>query len=157
MQPEGQAMTSSPALRELISFRVSEQEYGVNITDVREIRGWTPATPLPRTPNYVRGVINLRGSVLPILDMGARMGFGLSEPSQRHVIIVVWIRGQHVGLLVDAVCDILQVDSDALHATPDLVGDEAHEFVEGIISIDERMIGLIQLDALMPPEEQQAA
>jgi len=149
--------SSTPTIRELISFRVGEQEYGVDIVDVREIRGWTPATPLPRTPGYVRGVINLRGVVLPIVDMAARMGFPASEPSQRHVIIVVWIRGQHVGLLVDAVCDILQVTPETLQPTPDLVGDEAHEFVESIISIEDRMIGLVRLEALMPPDEAQAA
>src|SRR3954470_11270747 len=110
------------AVRELITFRVADQEYGVDITDVREIRGWTPATPLPRTPPYVRGVINLRGAVLPIVDMAARMGFAASEPSVRHVIIVVWIEGQLVGLLVDAVCDILPVAEADLQSTPDMVG-----------------------------------
>ena len=143
--------------RELISFRVGEQEYGVDITEVREIRGWTPATPLPRTPPYVRGVINLRGAVLPIVDMAARMGFPAHEPSKRSVIIVCWIRGQTVGLLVDAVCDILAVEPQSLQPTPDLVGEDAHGFVEAILSVEERMIGLVRLGALMPAEELAAA
>jgi purine-binding chemotaxis protein CheW len=145
------------ALRELITFRVGEQEYGVDITDVREIRGWTPATPLPRTPGYVRGVINLRGTVLPILDMAARMGLALTEPTVRHVIVVVWVHGQLVGLLVDAVCDILPVRPEALQATPELVGDDAHAFVEALLSTEDRMVGLVRLAALMPPSELQAA
>lgn len=144
-------------VRELISFRVGDQEYGVEIQNVREIRGWAAATPLPRTPTYVRGVINLRGAVLPIIDMAARMGFALTDPGVRHVIIVVWIHGQLVGLLVDAVCDILPVPEAALQATPDMVGGAASSFVEGLVSIEERMIGLIRLDALMPPSELQAA
>jgi purine-binding chemotaxis protein CheW len=153
-----QAMTeSTDDGRELISFRIGSQEYGVDITEVREIRGWTPATPLPRTPPYVRGVINLRGTVLPIVDMAARMGFPPSEPSVRHVIIVVWIHGQLVGLLVDAVCDILPVSEAELQATPDMVGDDAHAFVSGILSVEDRMIGLIRLEAVMPPLELQAA
>ena len=143
--------------REIISFRVTDQEYGVDIQHVREIRGWAPATPLPRTPDYVKGVINLRGAVLPIVDMAARMGFSQTEPGVRHVIVVVWIHGQLVGLLVDAVCDIIAVGDATLQATPDMVGGEAHAFVEGILSIDERMIGLIRLDALMPAAELQAA
>jgi purine-binding chemotaxis protein CheW len=145
------------AFRELITFRVGEQEYGVDITDVREIRGWTPATPLPKTPGYVRGVINLRGTVLPIVDMAERMGLPPTEPSQRHVIVVVWIHGQLVGLLVDAVCDILPVPPEELQATPDLVGDDAHAFVEALFSTEDRMVGLVRLSAVMPPSELQAA
>ena len=145
------------ALRELITFRVGEQEYGVDITDVREIRGWTPATPLPKTPGYIRGVINLRGTVLPIVDMAARIGLSPAEPTVRHVIVVVWIHSQLVGLLVDAVCDILPVPQDELQATPDLVGDDAHAFVEALLSTEDRMVGLVRLAALMPPSELQAA
>jgi purine-binding chemotaxis protein CheW len=144
------------AFRELITFRVAEQEYGVDIADVREIRGWTPATPLPKTPGYVCGVINLRGTVLPIVDMAARMGLAPTEPSLRHVIVVVWIHGQLVGLLVDAVCDILPVRPQELQATPDLVGDDAHAFVEALFSTEERMVGLVRLSAVMPPELQAA-
>ena len=143
--------------REIISFRVNDQEYGVDIQHVREIRGWAPATPLPRTPAYVKGVINLRGAVLPIVDMAARMGFSETDPGVRHVIVVVWIHGQLVGLLVDAVCDIIAGGDATLQATPEMVGGEAHAFVEGILSVDERMIGLIRLDALMPAAELQAA
>src|SRR5690554_684133 len=95
------------ARRELIAFRIGEQEFCVDIMAVREIRGWTPATPLPRTPDYMKGVINLRGAVLPIIDLSGRFGLGDTEPSARHVIMVVQIDGRMVGLLVDAVSDIL--------------------------------------------------
>lgn len=142
--------------RKLICFRVGEQEFGVDITDVREIRGWTPATPLPRTMSYVRGVINLRGAVLPIVDMAARLGLGLSEVTERHVIIVVCIHGKLVGLLVDAVCDILPVDVEALQATPELVSD-IHGLVEALLSVDDRMVALMRLDALLPDAEERAA
>ena len=88
---------------ELIAFRIEDQEYSVDIMSVREIRGWTAATPLPQSPDYVRGVINLRGTVLPIVDLSARLGLGTVEPTPRHVIIVVHIGKRIVGLLVDAV------------------------------------------------------
>ena len=75
--------------RELISFRVNQQEYCVDIMAVREIRGWSPATSLPQSPASMRGVINLRGAVLPIMDLSSRLGLGSAEPTVRHVIIVV--------------------------------------------------------------------
>ncbi|MCQ3971320.1 chemotaxis protein CheW, partial [Klebsiella pneumoniae] len=74
--------------RELIAFRIGDQEFCVDIRSVREIRGWAPATPLPQSPAYVRGVLNLRGAVLPIIDLSSRLGLGTAEPSARHVIIV---------------------------------------------------------------------
>lgn len=95
--------------RELIAFRIGAQEFCVDIMSVREIRGFTPATVLPRAPSFVRGVINLRGAVLPIVDLAARLGFPATDPTVRHVIMVVQVERQVVGLLVDAVLDILTV------------------------------------------------
>src|SRR6478752_8151648 len=91
----------SSANREFVAFRVGAQEFCIDIMGVREIRGWTPATPLPHAPVYVRGVINLRGAVLPIVDLAMRFGLGLTEPTPRSVIIVVQVHQQVVGLLVD--------------------------------------------------------
>jgi purine-binding chemotaxis protein CheW len=146
--------TSNIALRELISFKVAGQEYCVDIMSVREIRGWTPATPLPSAASYVRGVINLRGTVLPVVDMAARLGLAPSEPTERHVIVVVWLQGQLVGLLVDAVCDILAVAPDTLQPTPELASGEVQTFVEAILNVDQRMIGLVNLDNVLPPAQQ---
>jgi purine-binding chemotaxis protein CheW len=148
-------MTDSPntALHELITFRVEEQFYSVDIMSVREIRGWTPATPLPQAPSFVRGVINLRGAVLPIVDMAARLGLPDAEPTQRHVIIVVWIQDRLVGLLVDAVCDIITVDEDALQATPDVAGETVQGFVQGLLTVDDRLVSLVNLDHVLPQIE----
>ena len=148
---------SNIALRELISFKIGGQEYCVDIMQVREIRGWTPTTPLPAAATYVRGVINLRGAVLPVLDMAARIGLAPSNPTERHVIVVVWISGQLVGLLVDAVCDILAVPPDELQPTPELAAGEVQSFVEALINVDDRMIGLIALENLLPPLQQTQA
>lgn len=143
--------------QELISFRIGQQEFCVDIMAVREIRGWTPATPLPQTPAFVRGVINLRGAVLPIVDLASRLGLGIAEPTARHVIIVVRIGEQMVGLLVDAVCDILTVTQDMLQATPDVACDSVKTFVKGIMAIEGRMISLISLDRVLPSLEAEAA
>ena len=144
-------------LRELISFRVGEQRYCVDIMDVREIRGWTPATPLPHAPEFMRGVINLRGAVLPIIDLAARFRLGPSTPTSRHVVIVVAIDDKLVGLLVDAVCDILSAGPEQMQATPDMMGQDVQEFVEALLTVDDRMIGLVRLSAIMPNLESLAA
>jgi purine-binding chemotaxis protein CheW len=148
---------SNAASRELIAFRIGGQEFCVDIMSVREIRGWTPATPLPRSPGYMKGVINLRGTVLPIVDLGARFGLKTSEPTARHVIMVAHIGGRTVGLLVEGVSDILQLTDGAIQPTPDVASDDVKTFVKGIFAIDGRMISLIELDLILPQHEAEAA
>jgi len=143
--------------RELISFRIGEQEFCVDIMVVREIRGWTPATPLPRSPSYLCGVINLRGAVLPIVDLADRLGFEATDPTQRHVIIVAQIGRQVVGLLVDAVSDILTVNDEVVQPPPDVASEMVRNFVRGLLAIEGRMISLISLDRILPNAELEAA
>ncbi|GIK48781.1 MAG: chemotaxis protein CheW [Hyphomonadaceae bacterium] len=142
---------------ELISFRIAEQEFCLDIMAVREIRGWTAATPLPHSPSYVRGVINLRGAVLPILDLKARLGLGVSEPSARSVIIVVHIGARLVGLLVDGVSEILAAERATIQPTPNVGCDTVSRFVRGIIAQDGRMTSWIALDDILPAEEEAEA
>lgn len=139
--------------RELIAFRISAQEFCVDIRAVREIRGWTPATPLPQSPSWVRGVINLRGTVLPIIDLGARLGFGATTPTARHVIIVARVGMKTVGLLVEAVSDILTVAEDVIQPTPDVACDTVRASVRGVIAHETGMISLLSLDGLLPETE----
>jgi purine-binding chemotaxis protein CheW len=144
--------THGGSRRELISFRIGEQEFCVDIMSVREIRGWAPATPLPQTPSFVKGVINLRGAVLPIVDLAARMGLAMTEPTARHVIIVTRIQEQQVGLLVDAVCDIITVDDQTVQQTPDVACETVKTFVQGLLAMEGRMISLISLDNVLPAQ-----
>jgi len=148
---------ASDRRRELIAFMIGQQEFCVDIMSVREIRGWTPATPLPHAQKFMRGVINLRGSVLPIIDLSARLGFGMTVPEARHVIIVVRTGAQEVGLLVDAVCDILSVTDDMVQPTPNVASDAVRSFVRGILAVEGRMIGMIGLERILPGEEAEAA
>ena len=149
---------ASPAVRrELISFRIGAQEFCVDIMAVREIRGWTPATPLPRTPSFMKGVINLRGAVLPIVDLGDRLGLSTGEPTARHVIMVVSVGDRTVGLLVDAVSDIIDLTDDLVQPTPDVASDQVKSFVKGIFAVDGRMISVIELDRVLPEPEAEAA
>jgi purine-binding chemotaxis protein CheW len=143
--------------RELISFRVGEQEFCVDIMAVREIRGWSPATPMPHSPSYVRGVINLRGAVLPVIDLGERLGLGAAEPTARHVIIVARIGARTVGMLVEAVSDILTVTDAVVQTPPDVACETAKTFIKGILAVDGRMISLLALDNIIPELEAEAA
>ena len=151
------ASSTSDVRRELVSFRVGDREYCVDIMGVREIRGWTPATALPQSPPYVCGVINLRGAVLPIIDFNCRLGGEPTKPSARNVIIVTHMGARLVGLLVDAVSDILTVTDDVIQPTPDVACDTVTAFVRGIIAMDGRMISLISLDRILPDLEAEAA
>jgi purine-binding chemotaxis protein CheW len=149
--------TGSAARRELIAFRVGEQIFCVDIMAVREIRGWTAATPLPRAPDYVRGVINLRGAVLPIVDLGARLGLQTTQATARHVIMVVHLGGRTVGLLVDAVSDIVTITDDVVQPTPDIASEQVKTFVRGLFALDGKMVSLIALDKILPEPEAEAA
>lgn len=155
MQETGFAANS--ANNEFVAFRVGAQDFCVDIMGVREIRGWTPATPLPHAPPYVRGVINLRGAVLPIVDLAMRFGLGLTEPTPRSVIIVVHVHQQIVGLLVDAVSDILTSSEASMQPTPDIASDMAKTFVKGVYAVDGRMISIVTLDSVLPINAKAAA
>jgi purine-binding chemotaxis protein CheW len=134
--------------RELIAFRIGDQEFCVDIMAVREIRGWTPATPMPHAPPYVLGIINLRGAVLPIIDLSARLGMDEAEPTARHVIIVAQVKNRVVGLLVEAVSDILTISDDNIQPVPEISSDLEKQYARGILAIDKQMICLIDLEAL---------
>ena len=122
--------------RELVAFRIGGQDFCVDIMSVREIRGWTPATPIPHAPKFVRGVINLRGTVLPIIDLAHRFGLPITDPTDRHAIIVSQIGDQLAGLLVDAVSDILSTDDGAIQPTPEVASNMAKSFVRGVLAMD---------------------
>lgn len=135
--------------RQLITFQLGEQVLGIDIMAIREIRAWSPATPLPNVPAHVRGVVNLRGVVLPVLDLRYRLGWGLTDPTSRHVIIVVRIGAQLQGLIVDAVNDIVTIEAEAMQPLPDMGDALAAHFLEGLATIDRRLILVLALDRLV--------
>ncbi len=151
------AESPAGAPMELIAFRIGDQEFCIDIMSVREIRGWTPATPLPHAPPFVKGVINLRGAVLPILDLSERLGLGETQASARHVVIVARIGRHLVGLLVDAVCDILTLRDGALQPTPEVACEAVRRFVKGLLPLEDRMVSMISLEQLLPKPDAEAA
>lgn len=142
---------------ELLSFHVGGSEYCVNIMSVREIRGWTRATALPHAPTFVHGVINLRGTVLPVVDLARRLGLETQDPTERSVIIVVDLEGRTIGMRVDAVSDILSTAHASIQPPPEILEQEADRFLEGLIIIGDRMVRVLNLGAIMPPGTEIAA
>lgn len=148
--------TASARQQELVAFRVADQEYCVDIMAVREIRGWTPATVLPHSPDYVMGVINLRGSVVPIVNLATRLHLPMPKLSGRNVIVIVVVGGQTVGLLVDAVSDILGVPIETIQPTPPVASDLGRNFFHGVLALGDRMLRLLDLEVVIPPRPEKA-
>lgn len=137
--------------REVITFLIERQEFCIDVMSIREIRVWTPTTPLAHAPAFVCGMINLRGTVLPIIDLADRLGYSPTEPASGHAVLVVQIGRQTVGLLVQGVSEILTIDQATIQPLPDAASDETRAFVTGIVVVDQRMISLIALDGILPP------
>jgi purine-binding chemotaxis protein CheW len=137
---------------ELIIVEVAGQAYCIDIGAVREIRGFTASTPLPQSPEFVLGVINLRGAVMPVLDLCARLGQGVTEASGRHVIVVVQHEDQTVGLLVDAVQETVILPVDQLQPPPRYEGGPAETFVDALIPLEGRILGRLSVPSLLPQQ-----
>ena len=142
---------------ELISFEIAGQEFCIDIRSVREIRGWTPATRMPHAPPYVLGVINLRGSVMPVLDLRSRLGLGETEASLRHVFVVVQDGERLAGLMVDAVQETFTVDVKLLQTPPDMESNGSDVFVDAILPLEGRMLSRLVVGALLPKAGRLAA
>ena len=136
--------TEDGSMLELISFEIRGQEYCIDVRSVREIRGWTPTTPMPQTPDYVLGVINLRGVIMPVLDLRSRLGLGVTEPSSRHVIVVVEQDTRMAGVLVDGVQETFQVAASLLQVPPVMACGAGDQFVDAIIPLGEDFLHVAQ-------------
>lgn len=143
--------------RQFLTFAVQGEEYGVDIMTVREIKGWTETTRLPNSPEYMRGVMNLRGLVVPIFDLRARFGKGRTEAESKHVVIILSVLERNIGILVDAVSDILTIGEDDIKPTPEVEVAADADYLDGLISIDERMVVLLAVDRLFNTDVIEAA
>ncbi len=134
--------------QQFITFQLGAEEYGIDIMVVREIKGWTATTSIPNAPFHVRGVINLRGVIVPIFDLRAFFGMGLTEPSKMHVVVIVNSRTRTIGLLVDAVSDIISIAPDAVRPVPEMGLKTDDRVLDGLVAMGERMVTLVSLDGL---------
>jgi len=147
----------APDALELLSFRLGDQEYCVDIMSVREIRGWTPATPLPYAPAHVKGVINLRGTVLPVIDLSLRLGMDGVAGNETNVIIVVQVGSVSAGLLVDAVSDILTIAASELQPPPELGDELTASYIRALTLVEGQLVRVLNLAAVMPQDAIRAA
>ncbi len=143
-----QTIASTDEAQQFITFRIGDEEYGVDILSVREIRGWSDVTTLPNTPDFVLGVLNLRGIILPVFDLRRRFSMGITEPTKTHVIIIVAVENRFLGILVDGVSEILNVTADEISAVPEMDLTIDNRFLWGLAALDERMVALLNLGKL---------
>src|SRR5258708_16942469 len=134
---------------EFISFSIGEEQYGVDIMAVREIKGWTEITHLPKQPEYVRGVLNLRGVMVPIIDLRCRFGQGKTEATALHIVIVVQVEARLIGLLADRVLDILSFGASQIQPVPQIARSSRINFLSGLVIIAGTMIALVELPNLL--------
>ncbi len=151
--PENSDRASNSAMlkaekKQFISFKMGEEEYAIDIMAVREIKGWSQTTTLPNQPSHIRGVMNLRGTVVPIFDLRCRFGMGVTDASSLHVVIIVAVLDRLIGLLVDTVSDILTIETGEIRAVPDSASGENVDFLAGIATIKESMVVILSLDKL---------
>ncbi|HSB72660.1 MAG TPA: chemotaxis protein CheW [Candidatus Methylomirabilis sp.] len=155
-----QTAAATPATadtHQFLTFALGQEEYGVEILKIQEIKGFSAITPLPNAPAYVKGVLNLRGTIVPIVDL--RKKFGLSEEAytQFTVIVVVQVQGQTLGFIVDAVSDVLTVTGADIQPTPDLHGHLDTAFLTGLAKAGDKLVVLLDIDkVLMAGEAAQA-
>ncbi|PWE30555.1 chemotaxis protein CheW [Maritimibacter sp. 55A14] len=142
--------TKSTRRVEIVCFTVEEQDFCIEISHVLEIRGWTSTTTLPHAPEFVVGMMNLRGTVLPVVDLSLRLGFGKTEPGERHVIIIAQIDEKVVGFLVDGVSDIITVDEAEMQVAPDVSSARTQAFLRGVHSVDDKLVRAIDVREVLP-------
>jgi purine-binding chemotaxis protein CheW len=146
---EGGGAAASADAVQFITFAIGDDHYAIDIMAVREIKNWTAIRHLPHQPDYVRGICNLRGAYIPIVDLRCRFGQGLTEATPLHVFIIVQIGERQVGLLADRVSDIISVERAAIKPVPDVAAARRLGFLSGLTNVGETLVGLIDLESIL--------
>jgi purine-binding chemotaxis protein CheW len=134
---------------EFISIAIGNDQYGVDIMSVREIKEWADVRQLPKQPEYVRGVRDLRGVVVPIIDLRCRFGQGLTDCTPTHVVVIVQLEDRQIGLLADQVLDIVSFAQSDVQPVPSVGRTSRTRFLSGLVTVDGAMIALIDLARLL--------
>ena len=151
-------MTESPTgvsgdNRQFLTFALAEEHYGVDILKVQEIKGYTAVTKLPNTPDYLKGVLNLRGTIVPIVDLRLKFGMAPTEPTSFTVIVVVNVQERVMGFLVDGVSDVLEFSAKDIQPPPELGNKVDITFVSGIGNSNDHLVTLLDVDRVLSDEE----
>lgn len=144
-----------------LTFMLNGEEYGVDILRVQEIKGWIPTTRIPNTPEYIRGVMNLRGAIVPIIDLRLRFAMPAIEYTATTVVIVLKVHSdgieRTIGFVVDAVSDVYNVSNDQFRAAPDFGAHVHTDFIRALATVEEKMVILLDIDRLVSAEHLDAA
>ncbi|MBI5444886.1 MAG: chemotaxis protein CheW [Deltaproteobacteria bacterium] len=134
---------------QLVTFHVGDEEFGVEILDVREINRMMDITRVPHAPEFVEGVINLRGQVIPVVDLRKRFGLSAGERDKNTRIVVVELGGSVVGFLVDSVSEVLRVSRAVVEPPPSIVGGIESDYIDGVVKLEDRLLILLDLQKLL--------
>lgn len=134
---------------QFLTFTLQEETYGVDILKVQEIRGWSEPTPIPNAPEFIRGVMNLRGEIVPILDMRRRFQMDETSFTKYTVIVVVNVRERTIGMTVDAVSDVMDITVEDMKDAPDFGTSIDASFIRGLAASEEKMVILLDIDAML--------
>ena len=144
-------------LLQLVGFTLGEEDFGVDILSVQEINRVTEITKIPSTPDFVKGVINLRGNVIPVIDLRNRLGMPEKEHDKQTRIIVADVDDRTVGLVVDAVSEVIRMDSKLVEPPPELIGatDEKGKYIKGVGKLDDKLLMLLDINSMFSKQEQE--
>ena len=142
--------------QQFLTFNLAEEFYGVDILKVQEIKGYTTVTKIPNTPDYLKGVLNLRGTIVPIVDLRMKFGMGVTEPTSFTVVVVVNVRNRVMGFLVDAVSDVLDLNAKEIQPPPELGSTVDITFVAGIGNSNDHLVTLLDIDRVLTDDEVRA-
>jgi len=140
-------------LIQLVSFRIGAEEFGVDILNVQEINRMTEITRVPKVPDYVEGVINLRGKVIPVIDLRKRLDLDAAEYDKSTRIVVADVQGRTIGLIVDAVSEVLRIPGSAIEPPPELVTRIDQEYVQGVAKLEDRLLMFLDLSKVVDLRE----
>lgn len=149
----GHTKNESNEILQLVSFNIGNEEFGVDILLVQEINKYVPITKVPNSPDFVEGVINLRGRVIPIVDLRTRLKMEKKEPDKDTRIIVVDLGQKTIGFIVDSVSEVLRIPANITETPPELVSGIDSEFIKSVGKLDDRLLILIDLNKLLSKEE----
>jgi purine-binding chemotaxis protein CheW len=150
--PAQQQRAAVEATEHLATFYLDREEYGVDVKQVQEIRRVTEITSVPRAPQFIRGVINLRGRILPVLDLRTRLGLGEVATSRAARIVVVRVKDRLLGLLVDGASQVLKIPVSQVEPAPEEVVQKGGDYIRGVAKLDDRLIILVDLERLLAHE-----
>ena len=149
MQANQESQVTTGASRELLTFTLGSEEYGIDILKVQEIRGYDAVTTIANAPEFIKGVINLRGIIVPIVDMRIKFKLGKIEYDETTVVIILNVANRVVGMVVDGVSDVITLKADQIRPAPEFGSSLDIQYLQGLGTVDERMLILVDIEKLM--------